>query len=64
MTDIHIIGDIDRRELLQLTASAERISEHHLGQTIVKYAHQQGLECSCCTERCGSHQRPRIESDS
>lgn len=44
VTDIHIVSAIDRRELLQLTASAERISEHHLGQTIVKYANQQGLE--------------------
>lgn len=44
VTDIHILSAIDRSELLQLTASAERISEHHLGQTIVKYAAQQGLE--------------------
>lgn len=44
VTDIHVTGDIDRDELLHLTAVAERISEHHLGQTIVKYAHQQGLE--------------------
>ena len=44
VTDIHILGAVDRKELLQLTASAEQISEHHLGQTIVKYAHQQGLE--------------------
>ena len=43
VTDIHIVSAIDRQELLLLTASAERISEHHLGQTIVKYAHQQGL---------------------
>ena len=44
VTDIHVLSGADRSELLQLTASAERISEHHLGQTIVKYAHQQGLE--------------------
>ncbi|WP_107996051.1 heavy metal translocating P-type ATPase [Trichococcus paludicola] len=44
VTDIHIVSAIDRQELLQLTASAERISEHHLGQTIVKYAHQHGLD--------------------
>ena len=46
VTDIHVLSGADRSELLQLTASAERISEHHLGQTIVKYAHQQGLETS------------------
>lgn len=44
VTDIHPTGDTNRDELLRLTAAAERISEHHLGQTIVKYAHQQSLE--------------------
>jgi len=44
VTDIHVTGDIGRDELLRLTAAAEHISEHHLGQTIVKYAYQQGLE--------------------
>jgi len=46
VTDIHPTGDTNRDELLRLTAAAERISEHHLGQTIVKYAHQQALEAT------------------
>ncbi|PTQ85483.1 Cd2+/Zn2+-exporting ATPase [Trichococcus patagoniensis] len=45
VTDIQIVNDaVSRNELLRLTAAAERISEHHLGQTIVKYAHHHGLE--------------------
>lgn len=43
VTDIHAIG-IDKTNLLRLVAEAERISEHHLGQTIVKEAKSQGLE--------------------
>ena len=46
VTDIHVIGAIEREELLRLTAVAERISEHHLGQTIVKYAAHQGVEAT------------------
>ncbi|WP_339253294.1 cation-translocating P-type ATPase [Sporosarcina sp. FSL W8-0480] len=43
VTDIHAI-DIDRTDLLRLVAEAEMISEHHLGQTIVKEAKRQGLD--------------------
>lgn len=43
VTDIHAIG-IAKDELLQLAAEAETISEHHLGQTIVKEAKRQGLQ--------------------
>ncbi|GEN83379.1 haloacid dehalogenase [Sporosarcina luteola] len=43
VTDIHAIG-IDKTNLLRLVAEAEMISEHHLGQTIVKEAKSQGLE--------------------
>ena len=43
VTDIHTYG-IDSEELLQLVAEAETISEHHLGQTIVKEAKRQGLQ--------------------
>lgn len=43
VTDIHTIG-IDKMDLLRLVAEAEMISEHHLGQTIVKEAKRQGLE--------------------
>lgn len=42
VTDIYAIG-IDRMDLLRLVANAEMISEHHLGQTIVKEAKSQGL---------------------
>ncbi|PIC96277.1 heavy metal translocating P-type ATPase [Sporosarcina sp. P26b] len=37
VTDIHSFG-IDKEELLRLTAEAELMSEHHLGQTIVREA--------------------------
>lgn len=43
VTDIYAIG-IDKTDLLRLVAEAEMISEHHLGQTIVKEAKSQGLE--------------------
>lgn len=43
VTDIHAIG-IEKTDLLRLVAEAEMISEHHLGQTIVKEAKSQGLE--------------------
>lgn len=38
VTDIKTFGDNDKDELLKLVAQAETISEHHLGQTIVKEA--------------------------
>ncbi|MCM3638413.1 cation-translocating P-type ATPase [Sporosarcina luteola] len=43
VTDIHAIG-IGKTDLLQIVAEAEMISEHHLGQTIVKEARNQGLQ--------------------
>lgn len=42
VTNIKTFG-IAENELLQLAAEAEVISEHHLGQTIVKEAEQRGL---------------------
>lgn len=36
--------DMEAEELLKLTAEAEIISEHHLGQTIVKEAEQRGIK--------------------
>ncbi len=42
VTDIHAIG-MEAHELLRLVAEAEMISEHHLGQTIVKEAVKRGL---------------------
>ncbi|OZU89097.1 copper-translocating P-type ATPase [Virgibacillus indicus] len=38
VTDIHTFDNQDENELLRLVAQAETISEHHLGQTIVKEA--------------------------
>ncbi|MER2173745.1 MAG: cation-translocating P-type ATPase [Carnobacterium sp.] len=38
VTDIHVFNDTDENTLLRLVAKAETISEHHLGQTIVKEA--------------------------
>lgn len=43
VTDIHAIG-MDKEQLLLLVAEAETISEHHLGQTIVKEAKRRGLQ--------------------
>ncbi|WOV83112.1 cation-translocating P-type ATPase [Sporosarcina jeotgali] len=40
--DIHTISG-DENELLRLVAEAEVISEHHLGQTIVKEAQKRGI---------------------
>lgn len=42
VTDIHVIG-MKKEELLRLTAEAEMISEHHLGQTIVREAKKQQI---------------------
>lgn len=38
VTDIKIFSSINENELLKIIAEAETISEHHLGQTIVKEA--------------------------
>ncbi|MDG5789378.1 cation-translocating P-type ATPase [Evansella sp. AB-P1] len=38
VTDVHSFMNIDPNELLRLAAEVETISEHHLGQTIVKEA--------------------------
>ncbi|WP_039042931.1 cation-translocating P-type ATPase [Sporosarcina sp. ZBG7A] len=42
VTNIHIVSG-DEDELLRLVAEAELISEHHLGQTIVKEAQKRGI---------------------
>lgn len=44
VTDVLTVGDIGEEELLQLTASAEKNSEHPLGQAIVHGAENIGLE--------------------
>ncbi|MFS0576234.1 cation-translocating P-type ATPase [Sporosarcina sp. 179-K 3D1 HS] len=42
VTDIHALAG-NEEELLRIVAEAETISEHHLGQTIVKEAKRRGL---------------------
>lgn len=44
VTDIVTTGEIDEKALLQLAASAEKGSEHPLGEAIVRGAEKQGLE--------------------
>ncbi|MDL4840583.1 heavy metal translocating P-type ATPase [Aquibacillus rhizosphaerae] len=43
ITDIKTFAKQDSNELLRLVAEAERISEHHLGKTIVNEAHARGI---------------------
>jgi len=44
VTDVVVINGITQDDLLQLAASAEKGSEHPLGEAIVKEAEQKGLE--------------------
>lgn len=44
VTDVVTAGNIDKDKLLQLAASAEKGSEHPLGEAIVKGAEERGLE--------------------
>ena len=44
VTDIITSGDIDKGRLLQIAASAEKGSEHPLGEAIVRGAAKEGLE--------------------
>lgn len=46
VTDIHPFNKADKDTLLGLVAKAETISEHHLGQTIVKAAQNRGMDLS------------------
>lgn len=46
VTDILTVGDVDRNQLLQLAASAEKGSEHPLGEAIVNEAEKEKLEFS------------------
>jgi Cu+-exporting ATPase len=43
LTDVVVSNDLSERELLRLVASAERASEHPLGEAIVKGARERGL---------------------
>ncbi len=44
VTDIIPIGQWSPEELLRLAASAERVSEHPLGEAIVQAAEERGIE--------------------
>lgn len=44
VTDIKVFNDMSENEILKIVAEAETISEHHLGQTIVKEAKQRNIE--------------------
>ena len=44
VTDVLVTGDMEPDQLLQITASAERGSEHPLGQAIITRAQEKGLE--------------------
>jgi Cu+-exporting ATPase len=44
VTDVIAISETDRNQLLQLAASAEKGSEHPLGEAIVNAAEKEGLE--------------------
>lgn len=46
VTDIKIFIDIEENKLLKLVAEAETISEHHLGQTIVREANLRKINLS------------------
>lgn len=46
VTDIKVFNNIGANELLKLVAEAETISEHHLGQTIVKEANLRKIDLS------------------
>jgi Cu+-exporting ATPase len=44
VTDILTVGQYEKNELLQLAASAEKASEHPLGEAIIRSADKTGLE--------------------
>jgi P-type Cu+ transporter len=44
LTDVVPVGDLSEEELLRLSASAERVSEHPLGEAVVRGAVDRGLE--------------------
>ncbi len=46
VTDIKVFNNLNENELLKLVAEAETISEHHLGQTIVKEANLRKIDLS------------------
>lgn len=53
VTDIHTFNRLDEEFLLGLVAKAEMISEHHLGQTIVKAAQNRGIDLASMEQSDG-----------
>ncbi|WP_413527640.1 heavy metal translocating P-type ATPase [Marinilactibacillus psychrotolerans] len=53
VTDIHTFNHLDEEFLLGLVAKAEMISEHHLGQTIVKAAQNRGIDLASMEQSDG-----------
>ena len=53
VTDIHTFNNTNAKKLLELVAKAETISEHHLGQTIVKEAQSRGLDFAAMEIKSG-----------
>jgi len=43
VTDVQLFTEMNEEELLRQVATAELLSEHHLGRTIVQYAEKRGL---------------------
>lgn len=66
VTDIKVFNNMDENELLKIAAEAETISEHHLGQTIVREAKKRKLSLDKEPENSevikGSGIRTTIES--
>ncbi|MHB1001826.1 MAG: heavy metal translocating P-type ATPase [Armatimonadota bacterium] len=50
VTDTITTGDITEDDLLRLAASAEKVSEHPLGEAVVKYAEEKGLRIGSPTD--------------
>lgn len=46
VTDILSFNDYDKDEILRIAASVEKVSEHPLGQSIVKYAEDKNIKLS------------------
>ncbi len=44
VTDIHIFDDMSEDDILRIAASAEKVSEHPLGEAVVRKAESQNLE--------------------
>jgi Cu+-exporting ATPase len=50
VTDVLLMDEFDEDELLRLAASAERVSEHPLGEAIVRAAEERHIETASPTE--------------